>query len=128
MNRPVVFRPEARAEFDAAFDWYEPNRHGLGVDFMAAVHEILDRLADMPESHQQVAPGVRRAVVRRFPYSVLYRAEADQIVVLAIFHARRDPRIWAQRVQYTVSEMPAGCRLPGLAACVDEPTGKWKKQ
>lgn len=37
MSLPVVFRPEARAEFDAASDWYE-HQAGLGAEFIAAIH------------------------------------------------------------------------------------------
>jgi len=40
---------------------------------------------------------VRCVRVRRFPYSVFFRAESRRIVVLAVFHARRDPSVWQQR-------------------------------
>jgi plasmid stabilization system protein ParE len=40
---------------------------------------------------------IRCVRARRFPYSVFYRVEGDQIVVLAVFHARRDPIIWQVR-------------------------------
>ena len=39
MSLPVVLRPEARVEFDEAFDWYEQRRLGLGVDFVAQLQE-----------------------------------------------------------------------------------------
>lgn len=42
MSLPVVLRPEARVEFDEAFDWYEQRRLGLGVDFVAQVQEVFD--------------------------------------------------------------------------------------
>jgi plasmid stabilization system protein ParE len=45
MSLPVVLRPEARAEFDDAFDWYEQQRPGLGVDLVAQVQEVLDRIS-----------------------------------------------------------------------------------
>jgi plasmid stabilization system protein ParE len=98
MNLPVVLRSEARAEFDEAFDWYEQQRPGLGVDFVMRVQEVLDRISAMPELYEQVFQDVRRGVVRRFPYSVFYKVETDQILVLAIFHSKRDPSIWQARV------------------------------
>ena len=97
MNLPVVLRPEARAEFDDAFDWYEQQRPGLGVDFVGQVQEVLDRISATPELYAQIFQDVRRAVVRRFPYSVLYKVEPQQVVVLAVFHSRRDPKIWQAR-------------------------------
>jgi len=97
MSLPVVLRPEARAEFDEAFDWYEQQQPGLGVDFTTHVQEVLDRIGATPELYAQVFQEVRRAVVRRFPYSVFYKIEPQQVVVLAVFHSRRDPKIWQAR-------------------------------
>jgi plasmid stabilization system protein ParE len=40
----------------------------------------------------------RRAVLRRFPYSVIYAVREDEIVVIACFHGRRDPKRWQDRL------------------------------
>ena len=97
MSLPVVLRPEARAEFDDAFDWYEQRRPGLGVDFVAQVQEVFDQISATPGLHAQIFHDVRRGVVRRFPYSVFYKVEPQQVVVLAVFHSNRDPKIWQTR-------------------------------
>jgi plasmid stabilization system protein ParE len=94
---PIILRPEARAEFDQAYDWYEGERPGLGERFAARVQEVLDRIASNPKSHGAVFRDVRKAVVTQFPYSVFYREERSCVRVLAIFHARRDPKIWQAR-------------------------------
>ena len=98
MSLPVVLRQEARTEFDEAFDWYEQQRPGLGVNFVACVQDVLDRIVTTPELYPQVFEDVRRAIVWRFPYSVFYKIEPSQVVVLAVFHSRRDPKIWQARV------------------------------
>ena len=97
MSLPVVLRPEARAEFDDAFDWYEQRQPGLGVDFVAQIQEVLEQISASPELYAQIFQDVRRAVVRRFPYLVFYKVEPQQVVVLAVFHTRRDPKIWQAR-------------------------------
>lgn len=97
MSLPVVFRPEARAEFDESFDWYERQRSGLGVDFVTQVQEILDQISATPELYAQMFQDVRRAVVQHFPYSVFYKVEPQQVVILAVFHSRRNPKIWQAR-------------------------------
>jgi plasmid stabilization system protein ParE len=97
MSLPVVLRPEARAEFDDAFDWYEQQRPGLGVDFVTQVQEAFDRISAAPEQYAQIFHDIRRVVVRRFPYSIFYKVESQQVVVLAVFHSRRNPRIWQER-------------------------------
>ena len=94
MSLPVVLRAAAKAEFDEAFDWYEARRPGLGVDFVARVQEVFDRIANLPLLHQVVFKDVRKAVVQRFPYCVFYRVEPTQVVVLGVFHSKRDPKIW----------------------------------
>jgi toxin ParE1/3/4 len=97
MNLPVVLRTEAQTDFDEAFDWYENQRPGLGIDFAAQVQEVFDRISVNPLLHAAVFRDVRKALVRRFPYSVLYRVEATQILIIAVFHSRRDPSIWQGR-------------------------------
>lgn len=98
MSFPIRFLPEAKAEFDAGSDWYEQQRVGLGVDFIARVREVLTRLAVNPSLHAAVYGDVRKAVVRQFPYVVLYREDAGEVVVIAVFHTARDPSIWQARV------------------------------
>jgi Plasmid stabilisation system protein. len=98
MSLPIVFRVEARAEFDEAFDRYEQQQAGLGVDFLVCVAELLERIESLPEAYEVVFENVRCAVVRKFPYLILYKIEPSQIVVLAVFHSKRDPQVWQGRV------------------------------
>jgi plasmid stabilization system protein ParE len=98
MKLPVVFRRPARAEFDEAHRWYEKQGRGLGEAFADRVHEALERIASMPAAHQVVYKDVRRAIIRGFPYSILYRVQPSRIQVVAVFHGRRDPMIWQSRV------------------------------
>jgi plasmid stabilization system protein ParE len=97
MSLPVVLRFEARLEFDEAFDWYERKRPGLGRDSTVCIEQTCDRVAQNPELGAKVFRNMRRAAVRRFPYSVYYTVEVDQIVVIAVFHGKRDPRVWQSR-------------------------------
>jgi toxin ParE1/3/4 len=97
VSLPVVLRDEAIAEFDKAFDDYESQRPGLGVDFAGRVQQVFDRIAANPRVHSVVFADVRKAVVQRFPYCVFYRAEASRVEVIAVFHTSRDPSVWQAR-------------------------------
>jgi len=97
MSLPVRFLPEARDEYDSAADYYEQQQAGLGVDFIARVREVLQRTSANPKLHGTVYQDVRKGVVRRFPYIVLYREEAGEIIVIAVFHTARNPAIWQSR-------------------------------
>ncbi|MFL5328865.1 MAG: type II toxin-antitoxin system RelE/ParE family toxin [Gemmataceae bacterium] len=94
MSLPIVLRDEAQAEFDEAFDWYDEQRAGLGIEFVAEVQKVFDRIAVNPLVHRVVLSDIRKGVVRRFPYCVFYRPQVDRIEVVAVFHSRRDPSIW----------------------------------
>lgn len=97
MSLPIRLLPEARDEFDAAVDWYEQQRHGLGSAFLDRVRDVFGRIAANPQLHNVVYQDVRKAVVRQFPYVVLHREEASEVVV-AVFHSKRDPATWQSRV------------------------------
>jgi plasmid stabilization system protein ParE len=47
--------------------------------------------------HALVYRDVRKALVRRFPYAIFYRVRNARVVVLAVFHSKRDPNIWKSR-------------------------------
>jgi toxin ParE1/3/4 len=98
VSLPVVLRDEAQAEFDEAFDYWEAVRPGLGVDFVARVQPVFDRIAANPKMHAVVFADIRKAVVTRFPYCVFYRPHADRVEVIAVIHSKRDPSIWQARV------------------------------
>ncbi|MEG4243510.1 type II toxin-antitoxin system RelE/ParE family toxin [Microcoleus sp. MON2_D6] len=98
MSLSIVLRPAAQEEFDEAVDWYEQQSAGLGVEFLNRVEEALDRISATPEACSIVFQEMRRIVVRKFPYLIFYRVEPEQIVVLAIFHSKREPKTWQSRV------------------------------
>lgn len=98
MSLPVALRDEAEAEFDEAFDYYEGQKPGLGVDFAERVQDVFDRVATNPKMHAVVFADIRKAVVARFPFCVFYRAHATSVEVIAVFHSSRDPAIWQGRV------------------------------
>jgi plasmid stabilization system protein ParE len=82
---------------DEAFDYYEARQPGLGVDFVARVQKVFDRIAANPRMHAVVLADIRKAVVTRFPYCIYYRADDARVEVLAVFHTSRDPAIWQGR-------------------------------
>ncbi len=74
----VLFQPAAAAELDEAYRWYERERAGLGDEFLQAALALIARVAENPIAFPLVHRDKRRAVFRRFPYSLIYRVvEAD---------------------------------------------------
>jgi toxin ParE1/3/4 len=97
MTLRVVFLRAARAEFDAASLWYDLQQAGLGMQFVSEINRVIDLASNYPERFPIKHPEVRCAQCRRFPYSVFFRTETSRIVVISVFHARRDPTIWQAR-------------------------------
>jgi plasmid stabilization system protein ParE len=91
------FRRQAFLEYIAAQRWYEKQRPGLGWDFEAEIERALNRACASPHRFREVLPNVRRIRVHRFPFGVHFRVRGNHLVVLAVFHARRDPASWRAR-------------------------------
>jgi len=87
----VRFLAVARQELDDAFVWYERQSDGLGYEFLDEVDRAVRRVASYPDSCAELSTGVRRALVSRFPYGLIYSQEINAIVVVAVAHLHREP-------------------------------------
>jgi plasmid stabilization system protein ParE len=93
----VVFTQAARAELIEAQDWYQGEAGGLGRRFRQAIHLLTERMSANPGQFPVVFRNVRRALMRRFPYSLFFVVENETLMVIACFHASRDPSRWQNR-------------------------------
>jgi hypothetical protein len=91
MTRILVVSTASEADLAKGVSWYNRIRQGLGNSLVLCVEEALDRILEHPEAFPVIQPGVRRAIVRRFPYGVLFRVRPKRIEVEAIFPLRSDP-------------------------------------
>lgn len=97
MSIAIRLRSEAAEDLAEAAIWYERQRSGLGNEFLDRVVAAFDAISTAPEMFPCVYRNARRAFVRRFPFGIYYRIEGDEVVVVAIMHASRDPRRWKFR-------------------------------
>ena len=93
----IFFRPEARAEVLEAQTWYESRAVGLGLEFARAVEAAVASASRNPEAFTYVAGACRRVLLRKFPFSLVFRVRGDELLVLAVFHHRRNPSELTQR-------------------------------
>jgi plasmid stabilization system protein ParE len=91
MTRPLVVSTLTETELDVAAAWYNSVRAGLGDDLVRCVEQALNRIADHPEAFTMILPGVRRTLVRRFPYGLFFRVRPHRIEVEALFPLQSDP-------------------------------------
>ena len=92
------FHPAAAEEFEAAVAWYEERAPGLGLDFATEVRAAIRLVLTMPFAWPELETDIRRILVHRFPYSLLYCPEGNHLRVLAVVHLRRKPGYWRERL------------------------------
>lgn len=91
------FHPEAEAEFLEAISYYEDCEPGLGEEFSLEVYSTVQNILLYPSAWLILEGNVRRCLVNRFPFGVLYSIEGDRIYILAIMHLHRYPDYWKNR-------------------------------
>ncbi|MBC8466429.1 MAG: type II toxin-antitoxin system RelE/ParE family toxin [Deltaproteobacteria bacterium] len=85
------YATRAKDDLDIAFEWYEGQRRGLGFEFLDCVEVAIETIQQMPKLFAKHHADFRRALVRRFPFSIFYTIEEKEIVVHAVFDNRQDP-------------------------------------
>ena len=94
----VVFSPEARDDFEDAARYYDAQRPGLGDELRREIRNFLPKLRNAPLNFPAVRGDIRRLMLERFPYKLLYSVESDYVYAIAVAHRRRSPDYWINRV------------------------------
>ncbi len=92
------FHPRASEEIVETTAYYEGEVPGLGERFVNEVERIIEVLCDQPKIGQSVGEELRRILLARFPYSLIYSIEPERIWVIAVAHHRRRPGYWQDRI------------------------------
>ena len=91
------FLSVAEEEMSEAAQFYEAASPGFGEKFLGDVQHTVDRLRTHPEVGVNVAAGLRRALLHRFPFNLIYSVESDGILIVSVAHHRRRPGYWRSR-------------------------------
>jgi len=97
MSRTLIIDDEAELDLAEAKKWYDDRREGLGDEFLEKVETAFQTIQRMPLVPRIIFSGLRRMLLRRFPYAVFYRVTDERITVVAVYHTSRDPRGWQSR-------------------------------
>ncbi len=98
MSRHLTIRPEAETDLAEAFEWYEGHVPGLGLEFIRTVDSLFNSIVRNPQAYPVVYQTVLRALTRKFPYEIFFVTGDASVVILAVFHAKRNPQRWRERV------------------------------
>ncbi len=94
----VAFLAPAERELDDAVAWYNEQTAGLGSEFLDELDRALRRALAFPTSASEIEPGIRRCLIARFPYALIYGVDNETLVIVAVAHLHRRPRYWIDRI------------------------------
>ncbi len=95
---PISYLSPASLELAEAVAHYDEQVYGYGERFLNAVKKIETYILDYPEMYSVLRWDVRRAPISKFPYSILYRIDSGQILILAVMYQGRQPNYWYDRI------------------------------
>ena len=107
MRRPAVTREleyldQALEDAEAAARWYADRSLAAAAKFSAELDEAEEAIVERPDAWPRFDDGTRRYLLRRFPFSVVYRIEPARILIVAVSHGRRRPGYWKYRTRRPV--------------------------
>jgi plasmid stabilization system protein ParE len=94
----VLFHPEAGAEYDVAVSWYRLRSARAATRFEAEVERVPNLISTNPETYPKYDDEHRYAVLRHFPFSVVYHIQPGKAYVVGVAHSSRSPGYWQGRM------------------------------
>ena len=98
MALTLLLHSEAEIELDSAVEYYEGREAGLGQRFYNAYVKTLKVIVAFPDSYPVSHKQYRKAKIRDFPYCILYRFYKETLIIVAVFHDKRNPQSWKDRI------------------------------
>lgn len=105
---PIKYHEAAEVELLNEIGYLELRAKGLGRRFFAEVCRAENLIAQFSESAEEIRPGIRKRLLRKFRYSLIYSREKDSLLILAVAHHSRRPEYWVGRVRSGDKETKGG--------------------
>ena len=93
----VEFLEHASIELDNAIEYYNIQSTGLGEKFLDEVLENIELILHFPQLWSQNSENTRKAVLRKFPFNLIYSMHKNKIFIIAVAHQNREPDYWIDR-------------------------------
>lgn len=93
----IIVAQIAQREFNEAKEFYEIEKTGLGLLFEKEIKEATFRIKKFPEAWPVEQKEIRRYILHKFPYKILYTVQDKIILILAFAHRHREPNYWIGR-------------------------------
>jgi toxin ParE1/3/4 len=97
MSYQLKFLPEVERDVSEAYDWYEEQLEGLGEDLLLSIDASLNGIVRNPHLSEVLYKGMRKRIVKRFPFGIFYIVEENVITIISVIHLARHPKTWKKR-------------------------------
>ncbi len=97
MSLSLRLHYDAELELNDAADYYDRGSPGLGSAFIDEVESGFERIRSYPDGAPEVAKGIRKRVLSKFPYALVYEVREEDVRILAVAHQRKRPYYWRGR-------------------------------
>ncbi len=94
----IEFIEPATIELDDAIDYYNLQLQGLGKKFFEEVLQTINLISVFPEVWVKKSEYTRKAILKKFPYNLIYLNYNDMIYIIAVAHQHREPDYWIDRI------------------------------
>ena len=96
-RRRIVFSSAADLEVAEAAFWYDARQSGLGEQFLVAIETAATAAARSPQLYFRLHAELRRILVHRFPYALMFRDTDAELLIVSCYHLHDDPSVWLSR-------------------------------
>ena len=96
--KELNFLLPAEVEMTEAALYYEACAAQLGERFLDTVQLGVEQIQESPITWPSIGYGIQRYLLPQFPYSLLYRDDPEEIVVIAVMHQKKRPYYWIDRL------------------------------
>ncbi len=93
----VLVTSAAERDFTESLCWYAERSERAAAGFDAEFARALESIAADPQRFPRCDDRHRFCLMRHYPFQVIYREQAGQVVVVAVAHAKRQPGYWSNR-------------------------------
>jgi len=98
MQYKLIITKSAGKDVLIAADWYEEHKKGLGKTFILSVEKRISLIVKNPLAFARIYFQIRRSNTHKFPYSLYYKVQENEIIIIAVIHNSRDENKWKNRL------------------------------
>jgi len=95
----VKILQSAESEIAEAMDYYNKQFPGLGYEFASEVRKCINTIISFPKAWIKFQDEIRKYIINRFPYAILYEVKKDMIIIFAVMHLKMNPQRWENRLK-----------------------------